>query len=224
MGPWLASMVAMYAAWRHLRRAPAVTVGRDAVHIDRALASQTIAMRDIAHAWGHGQALFVRDTNGKVTSVSGGSRLPLRDANQPASPIVLGVVDRILDAKKASAAAGSSESALVTSLDRAGRTLAEWRKALGELFGGEASYRAARLDPEEVEKVLGDATLPADRRIGAAIALQAANVPGTKERIRIAADLTAEEDVRVALEQIAEGEIEDAALEEAAKARETTTR
>ncbi len=219
MGPWLASIAGMFAAWQRLRRPPRVVVGRDAVHVDKASGSVTIPLTQIDKVWGHGQAVFIRDTHGNVTSASGGVRLPLRDPSQVASPIVLGVVDRIQDAQRASATAASPEHALVASLDRGGRTLAEWRKALGELLGGDASYRAARLGAEDVEKVLGDATLPADRRIGAALALRAAGVPGAEARIRIAADLSADDGVRVALEQIAEGEVEDAALEDAAKSR-----
>jgi len=63
--------------------------------------------------------------------------------------------------------------------------------------------------------VLESTAAPRERRIGAALALRAASHPEARARIRAAAETSADEDLRVALEQAAKGEMDEQALERA---------
>lgn len=123
---------------------------------------------------------------------------------------------RVQDALAARRARSAEPSALAE-LDRAGRTAPEWRTALSGLLAQDRGYRAARLTREQILGVLENPAAPAARRIGAAIALTHSGDHEASSRIRVAAGSSANQRVRVALEKIAAGEMEDAAVDEAAE-------
>lgn len=123
--------------------------------------------------------------------------------------------------------AGDAGGAALSRLDRNGRSGADWREALRAVLAKAAVYRGRALTREDLLAVLESPSAPADRRIGAAVALADAGDADDRTRIRVAADACADPRLRVALEHAAEGSLDDAALEEAAadeaRERETVT-
>ncbi len=100
------------------------------------------------------------------------------------------------------------------SLDRAGRDLATWRRALAELAKPAQDFRAHRIPREDLEKVLDDPRAPSQRRVGAAFALAAVDPDYARERVRIAARAAANEPVRIALDAVAQEAFEESHLAE----------
>ncbi len=96
-------------------------------------------------------------------------------------------------------------------LERSGRSLTDWRRDLESLARREAGFREQPLDDAELERELRDASAPADRRIGAALALRV-KVPEAQERIRIVAGTCADDAVRVALEAVCDDSLDDAVI------------
>jgi hypothetical protein len=109
------------------------------------------------------------------------------------------LVDRIEEARRAGKA-GSSAGLDVAALGRRGRPFAAWREAVRRLGAGEAEYRRPPVPPEALARVLEDAGAPAERRIGAALALGAA---GEGRRIERAVAACADTRLRIALESAA---------------------
>jgi hypothetical protein len=101
-------------------------------------------------------------------------------------------------------------------LERRGRPAPAWRAALRCLMAeAGADYRTAKLTREQALAVLEDGGAPAELRIGAALALSSARDRATAERLRIAAEGCASCDVRIALEQAADGEVDEGTLDRA---------
>ncbi|WP_438023467.1 hypothetical protein [Sorangium sp. So ce233] len=101
-------------------------------------------------------------------------------------------------------------------LERRGLAAPAWRAALRRLVDeAGADYRTAKLSREQAYAVLEDGGAPAELRIGAALALSSSRDDHTAERLRIAAEGCASRDVRLAIEQAAEGEVDDWTLERA---------
>ncbi len=99
---------------------------------------------------------------------------------------------------------------------RRGRSFAEWRAHLASLMD-HGGYRTRATTAEEATAILSSARATPDERVGAAIVLRAMGEP--PEKLRIAAEATAHEQVRVALQGVVDGEDEAAlrALERAEK-------
>jgi hypothetical protein len=111
--------------------------------------------------------------------------------------------------------AGEGEGVGLGKLDRGGRSLPAWRAALRGLGDHAESYREVALSREAILRVLGSPAAPAERRLAAAMALAAGGDAEGREKIRIAAEASANPHVRIALEKVAEGVEDDAAVEEA---------
>ena len=109
-----------------------------------------------------------------------------------------------------------ADPAALAALDRGDRNGAAWRQALRGLFDKDRGYRQAKLTPEQISAVLEDPAAPVDRRIGAAMVLSQNEDPEFKSKIRVAVESSANRKVRVAFEAIARGDLENAAIEEAA--------
>lgn len=119
--------------------------------------------------------------------------------------------------------AGGTEAANLARLDRNERTPAAWRDALGALLARDEGYRDARVTRDQLLGVLEDASAGVERRVAAAIALRASE-PELQLKIRVAAAACANKRVRIALEKVAEGDVEHAAIEEAIAADGRTQR
>jgi hypothetical protein len=109
--------------------------------------------------------------------------------------------------------ARASVSRVRIAIGREGRRLGEWRAALEKSLS--PGFREVGLDATELEQVLSSTGAPTEDRIGAALALRSARVEGSQERIRIAADASASESIRKALQAVAKDELDEQALEEA---------
>ena len=148
-------------------------------------------------------------------------RIELRDGTTRKIPAAsheeaLAMIDRIQAAQRV--ASGQERARLLESISRNGRTLSEWRSALGSLLA-RAGYRTAAHDLEEVLRIVEDPVAPREQRVGAALAARS-HGGEAQGRIRIAAEACADPRLRVALEGAATGEIGDPELEALAAAGE----
>lgn len=150
-----------------------------------------------------------------VLALVDGSKVEVRVDTLPDVPreALLRRLDEELDAYRD---ASGDETALA-SLDRGGRTVAAWRDALGKLLSKGDQYRAAPLREGDVIETLANVAAAPARRLGAALALAHTGDPEAPARIRVAAAACADARLRVALEGIAEGEIDEEALDEASR-------
>ena len=111
-----------------------------------------------------------------------------------------------------------ADPAALAALDRGKHDGKAWRDALRGLFDKDRGYRQAKLTREQISAVLVDPAAPVDRRIGAAMALSQSGDVDLKSKIRVAVESSANQKVRVAFEAIGRGDLENAAIEEAAVA------
>ncbi|WP_437659889.1 hypothetical protein [Sorangium sp. So ce1182] len=159
--------------------------------------------------------------------LAGGEELPLtlvplqllRDPRETGLSMVLAERRRehLLALLRERSGRGAPEAARAGALlERRGLPATAWRAALRRLVSESgADYRTAKLTREQALAVLEDGAAPAELRIGAALALSAWRDGQTAERLRIAAEGCASGDVRLALEQAAEGDVDDWMLERA---------
>ncbi|TKD12828.1 hypothetical protein [Polyangium fumosum] len=96
-------------------------------------------------------------------------------------------------------------------LDPAGKSFTEWKDKLQSLLL-HAGYRKSAVTYEELVAVVDDPDLPPGQRLGAALALGIAKHPDGRERIRVAAEACADDAMKHALEEAAEGELDERAL------------
>lgn len=102
----------------------------------------------------------------------------------------------------------------IEALARGEQTLLEWRRELSALAERGTGFRQMPIDATLLELELGDASAPADRRIGAALALRGQN-PKHIERIRGVAGTCADDALRLALEAVCDDTLDEALLERA---------
>jgi hypothetical protein len=132
----------------------------------------------------------------------------------PSDSELEGATRRIREAMSASWARPLSAEGLAA-LEPRGRSVASWREALRALVRKGEAYRHAGPLEEDLLAVLADPNAPPPRRIGAALALRATEDPEAPAKILAAAGSCARDRLRVALEQAAGDELEEAALKEA---------
>lgn len=117
------------------------------------------------------------------------------------------VYHRLIDAKK-DFAHRLGEPARVALLDRGGRSLADWREALAKhVVGGD--FRRSTLSVDDVEAILAAPNASPEHRIGAAMAMRIADDDDAVRRIRIAAEGSANDELREALLEVAASEAYD---------------
>jgi hypothetical protein len=101
-------------------------------------------------------------------------------------------------------------------LDRGKRSLRAWREDLRKLLSaGGSSYRGPALGPDQLAEVVEDAAAAPERRVAAAIAVAGSGDGEARRRVRIAVEACADQDLKEALAQAAEGEIEEGGLRRA---------
>jgi hypothetical protein len=115
---------------------------------------------------------------------------------------------RLDDARKAWEAGSEAEGALAQ-LDRGGRSASAWRAAMRALLAAPENYREQAVTRDALVEVLESPGAPAERRVGAALALAGADDPETRTRIRVAAGACADERLRIALELAASDGLDD---------------
>ncbi len=105
-------------------------------------------------------------------------------------------------------------------LERRGRAINVWKESIESALRSPTVYRLATPTRDQLEQVVEDAKAPAERRVGAALAL--ASLPGSPvERVRVAAEATADDRIRKALLDAAEGTLDEDAVAAASKQSRT---
>lgn len=143
-------------------------------------------------------------------SLRDGTTVSLRALRKDASETLAALQERMRAASLAEAPGpgASAEDALVPG----SRTVADWLHGLETLVNPAHPFRDASLEPSRLEAVLeGSAGHAA--RVGAAFALARSGAEDAPQRIRVAAQRSASPRLRFALESIAAGEADRAAIE-----------
>ncbi|WP_437645238.1 hypothetical protein [Sorangium sp. So ce362] len=195
---WLVLTLASTWLFRRAARRTRVVVGSDGVRVERPFASVWLPYTDLTAVQTRGDRLLLSHGRSEAAVV-------LRTGED----LTESLAQRIREAH--ASAVGSAAPRGAAALERRGRDLAAWRDELRKLMAA-GDYRATTLNPEDVLHTLDDADSPPDRRIGAALLLRIAGYPEARDRIRVAADATADDALRTALEHAAEEEVDDAAL------------
>jgi hypothetical protein len=101
-------------------------------------------------------------------------------------------------------------------LARGDRDLGAWVEDLKRQARDPGSFRRAGTSPEALERIVVNPASGVEQRLGAAIALSSLGEDSAK-RVRIAAQASVNEELRVALEAAAEGEIDESVYEAAVR-------
>ena len=110
---------------------------------------------------------------------------------------------------------GGVDTVVENRLARRGRSVEEWRTSLRRALESAEGYRDEPLTREALLRVLASPAAPAERRIGAALARTPERHAGAQESVLAAALACANPRLRIALEQAAGGDLDEAALDEA---------
>jgi len=171
---------------------PTVTIGADGVTVRRWRRSRFIPYEAIQHVLHYGRLLAIELGDGDVIRLGSGKAVYAQ-----------AIAARIQAGRAARQTAGRP-SAHGADLDRKGRPLASWREALQRVVGA-AHYREAAWSADALQAVLADGGSSGERRLGAAIALREVDSEASA-RIRVAAETSARDALRVALETLANGQ------------------
>ncbi|HEY4120496.1 MAG TPA: PH domain-containing protein [Byssovorax sp.] len=195
---------------------PRVVVGADGVWIEQGKRSRFLKLGDIVCAEIKFGGLRLELNHGEVVWAAG---VELDRRALAAARL------RIEEAMRAAASPHEGASA-TTLLERRGRAIDAWRAEVATLVTGACGgYRRLGVTVDDAVAVVSSASASAEQRIGAALALAAASDQGVAElrpRVRIAAAACASPHLRVALESIAEGEGDAAAIQDALAAESTS--
>lgn len=202
---WMA--VVALVGWSLARRtgAPEVTVGTDGVSYRAGLRRRFIPMSEIEGVTYAGGVFTFSLGGGRKQQISGAGGL---------NPAQAAALERRVREVLAARRTGNLPAQLEL-LDRRGRNLSEWTAALSTLARAGSSYRAVGLSADDLAAIVVSPDVTPERRLGAALALQAAGDPAAAERIHTAAAQCASGRLRVALERVGEGAVDHEALEEA---------
>jgi hypothetical protein len=87
-------------------------------------------------------------------------------------------------------------------------TVDEWRATIDQALEGDGvSYRDGGLSALDAAALAEDPRAPASQRIGVALALSSVPDRQVRDRLRVAADLCADDELRLALDEAADGEL-----------------
>lgn len=196
---WITALLLSVVGVVQITAPPELTIGVDGISIRRTFGTIFVPLDEVQEVRPAGLAVeIVR--RGKPTI-----RLNAISGVQVARLEALQV--RVLQAQAARNASGAP----VWLLDRGERSFTAWRDALGSVTQTAGSYRAQGLSPDDLAAILEGAKESVERRLGAAIALASIDA----NRVRIAAAASANEHVRIALESVANGSIDEAEIESA---------
>ena len=153
-----------------------------------------------------------------ATCVEGAAVLTLRsgetvriDDARLGGPTVTALVARVNDALAAWREA-HGHTTVADKLRREGQPFEAWRAELQRIATADAVYRTHALDREELRAVLDDVAAPPVARVAAALALDAHRDAADLTRVRIAAEGTAHDPLRVALERVLDGTLDERTL------------
>jgi hypothetical protein len=182
-------------------------IGTDGVAVKRLWGNEFIARAELGVAETYADHL-VLNRRGRASL-----RIPTSSVTEAAA-----VAARI---REAMADRGSgAAAALLSRLDRQGRPIGAWLADVRAAAREEGGYRAAAIDGPALLDVVEDAGAPIERRIAAATAIGGARDGDARARVRIAAAACADDRLRIALHNAAEGSVEEEQVEEAIRAEQ----
>lgn len=205
--------IGILAVFAHLVRWRRLTIGMDGVSIPRFLRRpRFLPYRSISLLATEPQGVVIVPAEGRPIRIAlqtnGSAGLPA--AVDPEYATVAEhkqhiIVERIETAMKASGTSGAD----LGELDRAGRTIAQWRQAVQRLVGGAEGYRRRSITLDALSQLLTDPAAPAERRIAAAMVLGKSEAPELHDCVRVAIDTCADQELKLALEEAAEDRLEE---------------
>jgi len=187
-----------------------VTIGADGVRIARAWGgARFISYGQIRAIEASGTDVRIDLANGAIVRVCFGHTAGFRWAGSGAlEDQARTLVARVRERIEARASADPSEVA--ATLARSGRSTKDWVADITRTTDGAASFRVPAVPAEVLLAVVENETAAPDARAGAAVALRCASAdPASRERIGIAAEACAEPRLRVALESVARGALDE---------------
>jgi hypothetical protein len=202
--PWL--VAELTSRWASSRE---ITVGLDGITAKRRGDARVIRFADVVNVRATQTELIVELKDGRTETL-------LADPDDPA--LRAAIESRIAAAREAARGQATDAAPLAALLDRAGRSLSEWRAAVARVLTAATGFRDAQITAEDMAAVVEDPTASAEQRLAAAVALGATGDSEHRARVRVAADACAVPKLRVALESAAAGAGDDDALFEAALA------
>jgi hypothetical protein len=205
----LAPLLATAATVLVLRRfgSPRVIVGVDGLRVTGALRTVFVPFSEITGVASARKAYEGQVESGIVVERRHGDPLLLPTVGQ-SSDQSAALVRRI---REGMARYGAADARPLAALERNGRSLAEWKQDLERRILAGGGFRDQALGKDDLERVLADARAPAERRVGAALALRVAD-EGAVARIRVAAETCANEDLRAAFEEVADDAVDEETL------------
>lgn len=213
-GAIVAAIVAFAAFVRGTRTR--VDVGIDGVWIEGFRVRRFVPFGEITRAEAH-RGVFT----GVALHLGSGELLRVPTSTQPGGDrgLAVALADRIERARAARPPRTSASAA--TRLGRAGRSTAEWARALRDAEASQAAadHRTAPVDRGALWTVVEDADADAASRAAAAVALSADADAEERGRLRGVAGVVAQPRLRIAIERAADSE-DDAAAAEALAALE----
>ncbi|MFO0616950.1 MAG: hypothetical protein U0414_30425 [Polyangiaceae bacterium] len=135
-----------------------------------------------------------------------------REVLLPAKGIARARLAEYIDEARTAARASTGES-LGALLDRGARSVDEWKRAAAAVAVNPGGYRARSVEPAQLKRIVEDGGAPPERRVAAALALRSAT--GKRRRILVAAQTSADDALRAALEAAADGEVAEEHLAQA---------
>lgn len=197
--------VTLSEAWVRGHRTPVITA--DALVLEGALDRRTVPLSDIQRV----EIAPIASADPPLCRTSAicrdGASVHLDLPREEALSLC-----RVLQRRLFGGAAGAPYDEALRTLDRARTPVSAWVMRLRERFGKSGYRHAAGIAEDELDRALHDAALPADRRVGAALAICASSGPEGCERILRAAERLETVALRVAIERAAAGTLDDAAL------------
>ncbi len=155
-------------------------------------------------------------------SLRGGAKVTLRTTGAEAISTAEALEARMRATMEQNAARAGEPGYEV--LDPADKDVGSWLRAIESRAQPAHAFREATFEPERLRAVLDDATTTGAKRLGAAVALASSGEADAPGRIRIAAQGTASPRLRVALEKIADGQRDEAAIQEVLAEEEPSAR
>ena len=202
IAPFTAVFVAVAIASGLALRSAEVTIGSDGIFVRSSPWNKRfIAFTDLSDHYSLNDKL--------VIETAGPKPLKIRCQNTKGA---IALDERIAKAK---ARFDEGSSLDLRELDRGARPFSEWRERLLGLLDSAKAYRDRALSRDDLWAVVQNAAATPERRVGAALALSKQVDDEGRDRIRVAAEGCANEPLRVAIDNAADGELEEAALEEA---------
>ena len=186
-----------------LRLTANVDVGSDGVLVRRLGEQRFLPYSSLERATAEGEGAIVLALHGgPAVRLSMGRSTSMRDA----------LVERIEEAR-AAFTMSHGDGAAETLLAPGGRSVVQWLGELRALVSARG-YREARVEPDQLWRVVDDPRAPATARAAAAVALAGATDAAARARLRVASESCADPRLRVALSRIADASA-DAEVEEA---------